>query len=138
MRARPFAIRWNLLSSIRSIFIVVHQVGLVCLDLHTSQANDSPAMFSRGYPFLLLPPACSNFRLVGNSFGIAVAVPYWASRPRCELTKAKSVRYVFPMFGTRGAHTAVIAEHLIEAQRFALRGRSETCVRDSRVRHSSG
>src|ERR1022692_783256 len=51
--------------------------------------------FSRGYPFLLLPPACSNFRLVGNSFGIAVAVPYWASRPRCELTKAKSVRYVF-------------------------------------------
>ena len=26
---------------------------------------------------------------------IVVAVPYWASRPRCELTKAKSVRYVF-------------------------------------------
>ena len=46
---------------------------------------------------------------------IAVAVPYWASRPRCELTKAKSVRYVFPIFGTRGAHIAVIAEHHIEA-----------------------
>src|ERR1022692_5314614 len=71
---------------------------------------------------------------------IAVAVPYWASRPRFELTKAKSVRYLFPMFGTRGAHIAVIAEHEhhIEAQRLALRGRSETCVRDSRVRHSSG
>src|ERR1039457_4611356 len=71
---------------------------------------------------------------------IAVAVPFWASRPRFELTKAKSVRYLFPMFGTRGAHIAVIAEHEhhIEAQRLALRGRSETCVRDSRVRHSSG
>src|ERR1022692_2140854 len=42
---------------------------------------------------------------------IAVAVPFWASRPRFELTKAKSVRYLFPMFGTRGAHIAVIAEH---------------------------
>src|ERR1017187_1928066 len=71
---------------------------------------------------------------------IAVAVPFWASRPRFELTKAKSVRYLFPMFGPRGAHIAVIAEHEhhIEAQRLALRGRSETCVRDSRVRHSSG
>src|ERR1035437_9850394 len=71
---------------------------------------------------------------------IAVAVPFWASRPRFELTKAKSVRYLFPMVGTRGAHIAVIAEHEhhIEAQRFALRGRSETCVRDSRVRHTSG
>src|ERR1035441_9346411 len=51
---------------------------------------------------------------------IAVAVPFWASRPRFELTKAKSVRYLFPMFGTRGAHIAVIAEHEhhIEAQRF--------------------
>jgi hypothetical protein len=62
----------------------------------------------------------------------------WASRPRCELTNSKISTLRFCYVWHAGCSYSNDCRTPHGSAAIALRGTSETCVRDSRERHSSG